>query len=574
MKIASVLLFVFFVINLSAQNREKAFEINEKLGRGINYGNMFEAPSETEWGNPWKSSYAEKIADLGFNHIRIPIRWEPANRSSAVAPFTINSSFLNRIKQVVDSALNNGLYAIINMHHHEALFEDPDGQKDRFLAQWKQISAFFKDYPDSLLFELLNEPNGNIMPEKWNIFAADALSTIRQDNPERIVLVATPEWGGLGGLPYLELPDDENIILTVHYYNPFHFTHQGASWVGEEADDWLGTKWNDSETEREIVQNDFAPLKAFEEKNHVPVHIGEFGSYSTADIKSRGKWTTYISRYLETLNWSWAYWEFSAGFGIYEPAKNKYNQILVDALVHNEMPEPSKYVGTPVYTSNFQTSNDGWNLQVHQGSGTLSRAENSLEVIITNGGAESWHLQLNKTNIKLVDGKKYRFSFKAKADTERTATCYLGKNSDPWDAYSGYNGFSLSDTFAVYTFVFDMKTTDNSSRIVFDLGNSTSDFSIKEVLLEEIVLVPPTNANVIEDFSSTIYPNPVIDYLYVNNTDDFEEYRIINMQGRILKQSKLVPFLNEINLDQLPAGIYFISLTGDNELLTSKLIKN
>ena len=75
--------------------------------------------------------------------------------------------------------LNNGLSAIINMHHHEALFADPDGQKERFLAQWKQISEFFKDYPDQLLFEILNEPNGNLTANKWNIFLADALTTIR-----------------------------------------------------------------------------------------------------------------------------------------------------------------------------------------------------------------------------------------------------------------------------------------------------------------------------------------------------------------------------------------------------------
>jgi endoglucanase len=154
------------------------------------------------------------------------------------------------------------LYAIINMHHHEALYENPDAQKDRFVAQWKQISEFFKDYPDSLLFELMNEPHGNFTPEKWNEFYPEALDTIRKDNPDRIVLIGTANYGGLGGLPYLELSDDENIILTVHYYNPFQFTHQGASWVGTNADAWLGTEWLDTETERDVMRQEFAPLKA------------------------------------------------------------------------------------------------------------------------------------------------------------------------------------------------------------------------------------------------------------------------------------------------------------------------
>ena len=135
-----ITLILFFAVNLLfAQNREHAFDVNKRLGRGVNFGNMFEAPSETEWGNPWKPQYARLIAQQGFNHIRIPIRWEPAARSSATAPYTISATFLNRIKQVIDSALNNKLHVVINMHHHEALFADPDGQKERFLSQWKQI---------------------------------------------------------------------------------------------------------------------------------------------------------------------------------------------------------------------------------------------------------------------------------------------------------------------------------------------------------------------------------------------------------------------------------------------------
>ena len=101
---------------------------------------MFEAPSETQWGNPWRPEYAGIIDDLGFNHVRLPIRWEPEERTSTNTPYTINPVFLIRIKKVVDSTLNNGLYAIINMHHHEALYEDPERQKERFL--WLNENRF------------------------------------------------------------------------------------------------------------------------------------------------------------------------------------------------------------------------------------------------------------------------------------------------------------------------------------------------------------------------------------------------------------------------------------------------
>lgn len=574
MKLFFTSLIILSAILLNGQSREKAFEINQKLGRGINYGNMFEAPSETAWGNQWKPEYAGIIADLGFNHVRIPIRWEPANRSLSSSPYTVAETFLNRIKQVVDSALNNGLYAIINMHHHDALFENPDAQKERFLSQWKQISEFFSDYPDSLLFEILNEPHGNLTPVKWNEFHKDALATIREDNPERIVLIGTAEWGGLGGLPSLELPDDENIILTIHYYNPYQFTHQGAEWSGEEAQGWLGTKWLDTDTERDVMRQDFAPLKAYEQRHQVPVHMGEFGAYNKADLQSRVKWTTFLSRYLEELGWSWAYWEFSAGFGIYNPATKTILQPLADALLHNEMPEPGRYAGTPVYTSNFQTTNDGWNLNNQSGaSSQLTRADNTLTANITNGGTAGWHIQLVRGNFSLQDGKKYRISFKARADEARSATVYLGMSRDPWSSYSGYNDLSLADTFAVYTYVFDMKGNDNAARFVFDLGTSAVNVSITEIKLEEIVFEPPVSAKLPAAGSVEIYPNPVNDRLFFRNSNEIGKLAIYNLQGQPVIEIKTAGAEAVIDVSQLQPGVYFIRYGEQGKMITRKIIK-
>jgi endoglucanase len=568
----SLLVAAIFLLN--AQTREKAFEINEKLGRGINYGNMFEAPTETAWGNQWKPEYAGIIADLGFNHVRIPIRWEPSDRSMATAPYTVSSTFLNRIKQVVDSALNNGLYAIINMHHHDVLFDNPDAQKDRFLAQWKQISEFFSDYPDSLLFELLNEPHGNLTAAKWNVFLNDALTTIREDSPERIVLIGTAEWGGVGGLPSLEIPDDENIILTVHYYNPFQFTHQGAEWSGEQSQAWLGTKWLDTETERDVMRQDFAPLKALELEKNIPIHIGEFGAYSKADIQSREKWTTFLSRYFEELGWSWAYWEFSAGFGIYNPSTKTLLQPLVDALLHNEMPEPGRFVGTAIYTSNFQTTNDGWSMNNQQGGAAqITRTDNTLNVNITSGGTAGWHVQLVKGGISLQEGKKYRFSFKAKAEEARSATVYIGMSKDPWSAYSGYNGLSLADTFVVYTYVFDMGATDNTARMVFDFGNSTVNVSVTEIMIEEIVFEPPTGITIPQAGILDIYPNPVKERLFLRNAVDIEKISIYNLQGKALLEKRVQDADTGIDVSGLSPGIYFIRAEGKGIPVTRKIIK-
>src|SRR5688572_2398987 len=125
---------VLLVFSGQAQTRVPAFAMNERLGRGVNMGNSFEAPTETEWGNPWQPEYFEIMAELGFDHVRLPVRWEPDARSMTTAPYTITPSFLDRIQTVVDAALKHKLHIIVNMHHHDALFENPAAQKERFIS--------------------------------------------------------------------------------------------------------------------------------------------------------------------------------------------------------------------------------------------------------------------------------------------------------------------------------------------------------------------------------------------------------------------------------------------------------
>jgi endoglucanase len=115
MKKSVLLALVCFYINTgwATGQRAAAFEMNGRLGRGINIGNTFEAPSETAWGNPWNPEYCRIISELGFSHIRIPVRWETAERSLAEPPYTIQPVFLERIRSVIDTALSHNLHVIL-----------------------------------------------------------------------------------------------------------------------------------------------------------------------------------------------------------------------------------------------------------------------------------------------------------------------------------------------------------------------------------------------------------------------------------------------------------------------------
>jgi aryl-phospho-beta-D-glucosidase BglC (GH1 family) len=574
-KIFFIAFFCAGIISATAQERLEAFQMNERLGRGINMGNLFEAPSETAWGDPWDPEYFKIMSDLGFSHVRLPVRWEPADRSMASSPYTINPDFLDRIQEVVDTALSNGLHIIVNMHHHEALYDDPAGQKDRFLSQWDQIANHFQDYPDSVLFEVMNEPHGNLTPELWNEYFADALTMIRNTNPTRMVLMGTAEYGGLGGVVHLQIPDDEYLILTVHYYNPFNFTHQGADWVGPQSEEWLGTEWHDTEADRESITSDFAYAVQYSETNHIPLHVGEFGAYEEADLDSRTRWTNFLARWFEEQDLSWAYWEFRAGFGIYNPDTKQYLTPLVDALLHDEMSEPTPVQVIPLYNSDFTGGTDGWILQDGGGaSSSLSASGGKLNISIDNAGSESWHVQLIKRNIPLEKDRTYRISFKAIASESRSASFYAGKDSDPWNAYSGYNGISIPTNETAYSFTFTMANpTDMNARLVFDFGKDTTGVSVTEIKVDELILMTTSLDDVEVESQVNIYPNPFETLLYCEDLDKFDYMEVYDLQGRLWRRSFIETHDRVINLDNIPKGMYLLRLEGKGKQASIKIVK-
>ena len=338
-----ILLFVLLLVAACSDNSKNPlepennmpgtvdpFEQNIKLGTGINIGNALEAPNEGDWGFILQAEYFTAIKNAGFNSVRIPIKWSAHALTSA--PFTIKTDFFQRIDWVIDQALNNDLAIIINIHHYTEMMDNPSGHKERFLSIWRQISERYKNTSNDLFFEILNEPNNLLTSDLWNQFLSEAVVEIRKSDPNRTIIVGTANWGGIGGLKDLVLPNDYNIIVSFHYYSPFKFTHQGAEWV-DGSNDWLGTTWTNSNSEREAILNDFNSAILWGNEKNVPLNVGEFGSYNKADMDSRYFWTIFVSQIATVNNISWHYWEFGAGFGVYDINTNQWNEKLLSALI-------------------------------------------------------------------------------------------------------------------------------------------------------------------------------------------------------------------------------------------------
>ncbi|MFQ5627644.1 MAG: glycoside hydrolase family 5 protein [bacterium] len=307
------------------------FEQNQRLGAGVNLGNALEAPQEGDWGVVLMSEYFDLIKQAGFQSVRIPIRWSA--HTTTAPPFAIDSRFFDRVDWAIEQAFSRSLAVIINIHHYEEIMQDALGHKARFLAIWDKIAAHYQNHPADLFFEILNEPNSNLSPDRWNQFLNEAIAVIRKTNTDRTLLVGTANWGGAGSLQNLVLPEeDRNIIVTVHYYNPFQFTHQGAEWVSG-SNVWLGTTWTGTDAEKQTVINDFWSVANWSKLHNRPLNLGEFGAYSKADMDSRVRWTAFVTRTAEANGMSWHYWEFIAGFGVLNNTTNDWNIELLKALV-------------------------------------------------------------------------------------------------------------------------------------------------------------------------------------------------------------------------------------------------
>ena len=308
-----------------------ASELNQRMGRGINLGNALEAPNEGDWGVVLQESYFDSIASAGFQTVRIPVRWSA--HSGPGPAFQIDRTFLARVDWAVRQGLQRNLAVIVNMHHYQEIFSNPDAEEAKFLALWKQIAEHYKDKPPTLAFEILNEPHDQLTPVRWNALLRKALAVIRQSNPTRNVLIGPGNWNNLGYLPQLDLPvDDRHIIVTFHYYSPFHFTHQGAGWVqGSSA--WLGTRWTGTQQQVLAIEQDFDKVLVWAKQHQRPINLGEFGAYSKAPYGDRVLWTRTVAREAEKRGFSWCYWEFCSGFGIYDPVNHSWRLELLRALI-------------------------------------------------------------------------------------------------------------------------------------------------------------------------------------------------------------------------------------------------
>ncbi len=290
------------------------------VGRCVNMGNHLEPPNEGDWGRAIAEDDFATIAAAGFNTVRIPVRW--SGHAAIKAPYTIDDGFMKRVTHVVALARAAGLNVILNDHNYDALMTDPDGNRDRLAALWRQIARNFAAAPrDHLWFEIENEPHDKLTNVNLLATLSPALGAIRESNPDRPVIIGGEFWSGIDSLATLALPQDPNVVPTFHYYDPFEFTHQGANWVNPVPP--IGRAFGGAQ-DRVALAASVDKVRAYVARTRKTPFMGEFGANTTIPTAQRMLYQATVRLAFDQAGVGSCAWAYTNTFPLYDSARRRW----------------------------------------------------------------------------------------------------------------------------------------------------------------------------------------------------------------------------------------------------------
>jgi endoglucanase len=321
--------------------QDKAAAMAKQMAGGVNilgYDGIWDGGVDA----PFKRRYFKMIRDAGFHHVRINLSAFKHMDSRG----DLDLRILEHLDWVLEQASANDLIPIIDEHDYDECQRNPDDCGVKLRAFWKQLADHYANRFPTAVFELLNEPGGKMTAAWWNTFIQSTLPMIRVTNPRRTVIVAAINSEDPREIRKLLLPpQDRNIIVTVHYYKPISFTHQGAPWSLRFAllrgIDWGG------ENDKRQVTSDLETIDTWAKEEARPIYLGEFGAYEAAAMDARVRYTSFVARTAERLGWPWAYWQFDHDFALFHTDTDQWVTPILNGLMprgaHDATPERASY---------------------------------------------------------------------------------------------------------------------------------------------------------------------------------------------------------------------------------------
>jgi endoglucanase len=313
------------------------------FSRGVNFSGWFEAYSAQgiSFTRYTEEDFAH-VKSMGADIIRLPIRMH--SMTLGAPAYTFDPLLFKFLDSAVNWAEKHELYIIIDNHSFDPV-KNTDNDIDNILIPiWEQIARRYKDRSDYVLYEILNEPHG-ISDSRWGEIQGKIIDAIRKIDQKHTIIVGGTNYNSIDKLFAIPEYADQNLIYTFHFYDPYLFTHQGASWgdppvlttlagvpfpadhrrMPKISDELKGT-WIESSLNYSY-QTDGSPSKlyntldravVFSRERDVPIFCGEFGVYMIqSPAADRVKWYEVVSGALERRNISRTSWDYFGGFGVF-----------------------------------------------------------------------------------------------------------------------------------------------------------------------------------------------------------------------------------------------------------------
>ncbi|WP_181708012.1 cellulase family glycosylhydrolase [Chthonobacter rhizosphaerae] len=333
-----------------------------RLARGYNLTGWIDTRNEREPA----PGLLEELRRLGMTHVRLPVPAEDLMPAFAAPERTADR--LDQIARVLDRLIALDTAVVLDLHPSGRIAElyaaDPDGAVGQIEAAWDRLAPLVAARPAGLVFpELLNEPP--VDAERWDGDSRRLAARLRRALPEHTLVVGPA--GPQRVEPLMDRPplDDPNVVYAVHYYDPMAFTHQGATWMGDDplaalaevpfpagpddrplrevaagmeligrpdaADlvrEAYGERWDGAR-----IAAVFQAVSRWSASARRPVVVGEFGVLRfTAPPADRAAWIAAVRTAAETACIGWTHWEFRDGFGLVDERTGEPDPAILEAL--------------------------------------------------------------------------------------------------------------------------------------------------------------------------------------------------------------------------------------------------
>jgi len=339
---------ILFLIILTILNYPKPVTgVEVPFNRGVNLTNWLQSkgPREIHFTR-FGINDLRHIHELGFDVVRLPINLH--SMAEVSSNYSLDPLFLFFLDQIIDWCEEIGLYVILDNHSSKTDFGTDSDIEKVLIPVWRQLAEHLKDRSNLVYYEVLNEPHG-VDDLVWGRIQGEVINTIRSVDTNRIIVVGPANWNSYKNLSLMPKYSDQRLIYTFHFYEPFLFTHQGASWVTPSmisvtdipfpyrsgampsvptqlAGTWVGAAYSNYYKESNSIQiEEQIDIAAdFAQSRGVPIFCGEFGVFNkNAPRYDRNEWYRVVRKAFETRGIPWIMWDYKGGFGLFERGSNE-----------------------------------------------------------------------------------------------------------------------------------------------------------------------------------------------------------------------------------------------------------